>query len=141
MPGARDLRRLPRGAGPRGRGPGRARLSDPDVAHERLVAAVGRGRLRARLVAFLAALGEHEPPWPDVPAPGAREGLGALLVAGEVGGDRVQALLERRLAREHAAQQAEGAAARVGERPRDEVARVVADADQFVERGGELAPL
>ena len=40
---------------------GRARASDPDVADQRLVAAVGGGRLGARLAALLAALGEDEP--------------------------------------------------------------------------------
>ena len=132
----RRLRRLPRRPGPRGRGPGRAG-SDPDVPDQRLVAAVGGRRLGARLTALLAALREDQPARPDVPAPGAGEGLGALLVAGEIGGHRVQALVERRPARQHAAEQPERAAARIGERPRDEVARRVGDAQQLVERRRE----
>src|SRR3954470_12261303 len=87
------LRRLPRRPGPRGRGPGRAR-SEPDVPDERLVAAVGGGGLGAGLAAFVGALGEDEPARADVAPPGAREGLGAVLAAGEIAGDGVQALLE-----------------------------------------------
>ena len=43
--------------------------SDPDVADQRLVAAVGRGRLGARLAALVGALREDQPARPDVPAP------------------------------------------------------------------------
>ena len=63
--GTRRLRRLPRRPGPRGRGPGRAG-SHPDVAHQRLVAAVLGRRLGARLAPLLGALGEHEPARADV---------------------------------------------------------------------------
>src|SRR4051812_50068329 len=58
----------------------------PHVSEQHLVAAVlGRG-LGARLAALLGALGEDEPARPDALAPGAGEGLGALLVAREIGG-------------------------------------------------------
>src|SRR5215210_7903457 len=116
-------------------------VSYPDVANDRLIAPVAARGLRPGLAALLAALGEDQPAGPEPAVERARERLGTRLVAREVRGHRMQALGERRLPAQHAAEQRRRADAGLGERARDEVARTVEHAGEMVERGREALAL
>src|SRR5689334_15010152 len=117
------------------------KVSHPDVAHQRLVAAVLARDARTRLVPLLAALREHQPAGPESAPPRSRERLRPVLVASEIRGDGVQPLRERRAAGEHAAEQRARADPGLGQRAADEVARVLGDPGELLERLREARAL